>query len=161
MPVKSTSEKFTVIGLTLLLALGVTTLFILSLVSAYFPAVPSILILTTIALVLAQIGEIQNLKGGKILGFLFVLLFLAVVGAYCDLAALIANKELAITLLIWVTVVVFIHGLITFTLGAIFRHDWYLIAVAYNANIGGATSAAVLDTSFNRTDLRLPGILVG
>ena len=136
-------------------------MFVSNFISGYFPAIPSILILTTIALLLAQVGHLQNVKGGKILGFLFVLLFLAVVGAYCDLAALIANKEVAVTLLIWVTVVVFIHGIIIFGVGGIFKQDWYLVSVASNANIGGCTSAAVLATSLNRTDLRLPGILVG
>ena len=161
LPVVTTNEKVTVKGFTLLLALGVATMFVSNVISGYFPAIPSILILTTIALLLAQVGHLQNVKGGKILGFLFVLLFLAVVGAYCDLAALIANKEIAITLLIWVTLVVLIHGLIIFGVGAIFRQDWYLISIASNANIGGATSAAILATSFNRSDLRLPGILVG
>lgn len=160
-PVGPTNEKVTVIGFSLLLALGVGSMFLSNFISGYLPAIPSILILTTIALLLAQVGHLQKVKGGKILGFLFVLLFLAVVGAYCDLAALIANKEIAITLLIWVTVVVFVHGLFIFSVGAILKQDWYLVSIASNANIGGATSAAVLATSFNRSDLRLPGILVG
>ena len=90
-----------------------------------------------------------------------VLLFLAVVGAYCDIGALIQNKETALLLLQWVTLIVFIHGIIIFTVGGLLKQDWSIVSIASNANIGGATSAAVLATSINRKDLRLAGILVG
>jgi uncharacterized membrane protein len=90
-----------------------------------------------------------------------VLLFLAVVGAYCDLNALSKSGEVAITLMIWVTVIVFIHAIILFGVGGIFKQDWDIVSIASNANIGGATSAPVLATAIGRPDLRLPGILVG
>ena len=41
------------------------------------------------------------------------------------------------------------------------KQDWAIIAIASNANIGGATSAGVLATAIGRDDLRLPGILAG
>jgi uncharacterized membrane protein len=72
---------------------------------------------------------------------------------------LIANGAVAGTLLAWVTIIVGIHALILFGLGGLFRQDWAMIAVASNANIGGATSAGVLATAIGRGDLRLPGIL--
>ena len=121
----------------------------------------AILALTTLALIPAQVRPLQQVKGGKIIGFLFVLLFLAVVGAYCDVEALIKSKEVALVLMTWVTVIVFVHGMLIFTIGGLLKQDWDIISIASNANIGGATSAAVLATSLNRSDLRLPGILVG
>jgi len=48
-----------------------------------------------------------------------------------------------------------------FIIGGLSRQDWSIISIASNANIGGATSAGVLATALGRSDLRLPGILVG
>ncbi len=160
-PELEAKEPLRVTDLSLLLALGLGSLFLSQLVSQWLPAVPYVLTLTTAALVLAQIPAIQRLRGGTVLGYFTVLLFLAVVGAYCDLGALIANGAVALTLLAWVTIIVGIHALIIFGIGGLFRQDWALIAVASNANVGGATSAGVLATAIGRGDLRLPGILAG
>ena len=157
----ATTENISVLSISVLLALGVAGLFVSQLFSTYVPAIPSILVLTTIALVLAQVPSVQNVKGGKILGYFMVLLFLAVVGAYCDIGALIKNGEVAMILMLWVTAIVFIHGILLFVIGGIFKQDWAIISIASNANIGGATSAGVLATAIGRSDLRLPGILVG
>ncbi len=160
-PELEAKEPLRVTDLSLLLALGLGSLFLSQLVSRWLPAVPYVLTLTTAALILAQIPSIQRLRGGTVMGYFTVLLFLAVVGAYCDLGALIANGAVALTLLAWVTIIVGIHALILFGLGGLFRQDWALIAVASNANVGGATSAGVLATAIGRGDLRLPGILAG
>jgi uncharacterized membrane protein len=154
-------EPVTVIGISILLALGFATLLISQMISEWIPQIPSILILTTLALVLAQFSFVQRLHGGKLLGYFLVLLFLAVIGAYCDLNALAKSGEMAVTLLAWVTVIVFVHGILLFMIGGLFKQDWDIISIASNANIGGATSAAVLATSIGRPDLRLPGILAG
>ncbi len=160
-PELEAKEPFRVTDLSLLLALGLGSLFLSQLVSQWLPFIPYVLTLTTASLILAQIPAIQRLRGATVLGYFTVLLFLAVVGAYCDLGALIANGAVAGTLLAWVTIIVGIHGLILFGLGGLFRQDWAIIAVASNANIGGATSAGVLATAIGRGDLRLPGILAG
>ncbi|MEP7252207.1 MAG: DUF819 family protein [Ginsengibacter sp.] len=154
-------EEMSILSIGLLLFLGFASVFISMLITQLFPKIPSILTLTTIALVLAQMPLVHKLKGGKIFGYFLVLLFLAVVGAYCDIHALVSSGSIALTLLVWVTTSVFIHGILLFLLGAIFKQDWYIISIASNANIGGATSAAALAASFGRRDLRLPGILVG
>ena len=154
-------EEVTVKSISLLLALGFGALFLSNLLSRYFPKIPSILTLTTFALILAQVPPIQKLKGGKVMGYFMVLLFLAVIGAYCDINALAQSGNVAITLMYWVTIIVLIHGTLLFTIGGIFKQDWDIISIASNANIGGTASAAVLATSLGRPDLRLPGILAG
>ena len=125
------------------------------------PQIPTILWLTTIALVLAQIPAVNRLKGHKLLGLLGVYLFLAVIGAYCDVPALLKDGDLAIVLLVLVTILVIVHGLIVYGLGALFKQDWDIISIASQANVGGSASAMALSRSLNRTDLTLPGILVG
>jgi len=60
--------------------------------------IPSILILTTIALVLAQFRWIQKLSGSKVIGLFLIYLFLSVIGAYCDLDAMFSMGSLALIL---------------------------------------------------------------
>lgn len=154
-------ERTSVFDFSVLLALGIGSLFLSQLLSQFFPAIPYVLTLTTVALFLAQMPVVQRLGGAKVLGYFTVLVFLAVVGAYCDLGALIANGAVAGILLGWVTLIVLVHGLILFVIGGLLKQDWAIISVASNANIGGATSAGVLATAIGRGDLRLPGILAG
>lgn len=152
------------VGLTdiaLLLALGLGSLFVSSLISAAVGWLPSIVVLTTMALVFAQIPFVQRLRGGRTLGYLLIMLFLAVIGAYCDFRALISAGDMAGMLLIWVTIIVFLHGAIIFGIGALLKQDWDIIAIASNANVGGATSAPVCAASLGRPDLQLPGLLAG
>jgi uncharacterized membrane protein len=154
-------ERTSVFDFSVLLALGIGSLFLSQLLSQFLPAIPYVLTLTTVALLLAQMPVVQRLGGAKVLGYFTVLVFLAVVGAYCDLGALIANGAVAGILLGWVTLIVLVHGLILFVIGGLLKQDWAIISVASNANIGGATSAGVLATAIGRGDLRLPGILAG
>lgn len=128
--------------------------------AAGFP-IPSIIIITTIALVMAQMPFFQQLKGAKVLGMFSVYLFLAVVGAYCEIFALAEIGAIGVALMIFASVLVLIHGLICFGGGMLISRDWDLIAVASQANIGGSTSALALAKSLSRNDLLLPGILVG
>lgn len=148
-----------------LLALGAGTLFVsewtASVLADWGYPVPSILILTTIALVLAQLSVIQRLSGAKLLGLFSIYLFLAVIGAFCELGALAEIGDLALVITIFTTTIVLIHGLLIFLLGGVFKQDWDLVAIASQANIGGASSAMALAKSLKRTDLILPSILVG
>jgi uncharacterized membrane protein len=123
--------------------------------------VPSILVLTTLALILAQIPAIQRLRGTRVCGWLAVMVFLAVIGALCDFAALRGIGELGGKLLVFAAVVVGVHGLIVFGSAALLRLDPSMAAVASQANIGGSTSALALARSLGRADLALPAILIG
>lgn len=144
-----------------LLLMSLSGILLSSWLTKQIPQIPNILWLTTIALILAQIPLVNRLKGHKLLGLLGVYLFLSVVGAYCDVPALMKDGRLAITLMVFVTILVSIHGLITFGIGAFLKQDWDIISIASQANVGGSTSAMALSRSLNRSDLTLPGILVG
>jgi uncharacterized membrane protein len=147
--------------IVILLALGLGTMFISEQAALYIKGLPSILVLTTLALIFAQLPIVQKLQGSRIIGFLLIMLFLAVVGAYCDFKALIDSGAVAGILLLWVTLIVFIHGILIFSIGGIFKQDWDIVSIASNANIGGATSAPVCANSIGRPDLQLPGLLAG
>ena len=152
------------VGLTdiaLLMTLGLGSMFVASQVSAALGWMPSIIVLTTLALILAQLPFVQRLRGGRILGYLLVMLFLAVIGAFCDFRALAGAGGVAGILLLWVTIIVFLHGALIFFVGGVLKQDWDIVSIASNANVGGATSAPVCAASLGRPDLQLPGLLAG
>jgi len=158
-------ETVGIFSLSILLSLGLFSLLISNLLAEWLATqgivIPSILILTTIALLLAQIPALHQLPGGHLLGLFSVYLFLAVIGAYCEFAALSQIGDLAWRLSLLVFIIVSIHGLFTFGAAAIGKLDWDVAAIASQANIGGSSSALALAKSLNRMDLYLPGILVG
>ncbi|MGB5692169.1 MAG: DUF819 family protein, partial [Flavobacteriaceae bacterium] len=90
-----------------------------------------------------------------------VYLFLAVIGAYCEVSSVIELKEIGITLLWFATLAVVIHGILLVVIGAMFYRDWEMLAIVSQANIGGGTTAIALAETFNRKELILPAILVG
>ena len=147
--------------LAILLALGFGSIFLSKQVSALVPIVPFVLVLTTVALMLAQFRVVNNLRGIRMLGLFGIYIFLAVIGAYCDVAALLQDGKLAIILFGMILLLVVIHASILYGIGALFRQDWDVISIASQANVGGSTSALALARSLNRPDLQLPAVLVG
>ena len=143
-----------------LIFLGITSYFISNLISSY-SNIPSILILTSFGILLAQVRFISNLKGSHSLGIYLVYLFLAVIGAYCELSAVDQLEEIGVTLFLFTILAVFLHGIIFIIIGGLVYRDWDMISIASQANIGGGTSAIALAEAFNRNDLILPAILVG
>ncbi|MEO0971710.1 MAG: DUF819 family protein [Pseudomonadota bacterium] len=124
-------------------------------------AIPEILILTTLALALAQIPWVQRRRGAQVLGMFAVLLFLAAIGALCDVAELRGRGALG-TALVWLVVItVAVHGAIVLVGAWWLRIDPAVAAVASQANIGGGTSALALARGLDRPDLVAPALLIG
>lgn len=123
--------------------------------------VPPILIITTLALLLAQLPAVSRLAGPRVLGMYAVYLFLTVIGAFCDVRALAALGTLGVVLLLFTAVTVLVHGTVVFGAAWLFKMDLDGAAVASQANVGGSTSALALAKSLGREDLILPGILLG
>lgn len=147
--------------LAILIGLGVLALYAAQLVAGYVPAIPKILVLTTLALILAQLPQVQRLRGVRVVGIFCIYLFLAVIGAFCDLAVLAKDGQLALTMLLFVSISVPIHALFQFGIGGLLKQDWDVLGIASQANIGGSASCLALSKSLNRPDLHLPGILAG
>jgi uncharacterized membrane protein len=124
-------------------------------------AIPGILLLTVFALIIAQLPIARQLKGARLLGMFSVYLFLAVIGAFCNLQALNELGSLGFYLLAFASVTVLVHGLVTLTGAWVFRIDLALAAVTSQANVGGSTSALALARSLGRNDLVLPAVLLG
>ena len=154
-------EHISISSLASILALGLLGMAISKVLVAWFPEVPEIIFLTTLALILAQFPSVQQLYGKQTLGFFFILIFLAVIGTLCDFGALAETGELAGTLMLFVGLLVLVHGVVLFGVGALLKMDWDVLAVASQANVGGNTTAIAAAESLNRPDLLIPGVLVG
>ncbi len=144
-----------------LVFLGIGAFYISELVKELVPSIPFILTLSTLGILLAQIPLVSKLKGSHTLGLYLVYIFLAVIGAYCEISAVFELQEVGLVLLWFASLVVIIHGLVMILLGGLSFRDWEMVAIASQANIGGGTTAIALAESFNRKELILPGILVG
>lgn len=154
-------EYVSISSLASLLALGLLGMTVSKVLVGWFPQVPEIIFLTSLALILAQFPSVQQLHGKHTIGFFLILIFLAVVGTLCDVGALAGVGGLAGTLILFVGTLVLVHGLVIFGVGAVFKMDWDVIAVASQANVGGNTTAIAAAESLNRPDLLIPGVLVG
>jgi uncharacterized membrane protein len=154
-------ETISMAGLAAIFGLGFLAMGLSKLVFYYFPNIPEIITLTTLALILAQLAFIKKLSGVHTIGFFLIMIFLATIGTLCDISTLSGLGELAGTLILFVTILVLIHGLVIFGVGAMLKMDWDVIAVASQANVGGNTTALASAESLNRADLLIPGVLVG
>jgi uncharacterized membrane protein len=123
--------------------------------------VPVILVLTTVALLAAQIPAVTRLSLSRPLGLFGLYLFLAAVGASADLNALLTYGALGAVLFGFIAIIFAVHALVLFSAGAILRLDPDLVTIASSANIGGATTAVALAEVRGREDLLLPGLLAG
>lgn len=155
-------ESMDLNSLMWLLFLGVAAYYVSDvIIKELVPKVPSILTLSTIGILLAQTKFVTNLKGSHSLGLYLVFIFLAVIGAYCELSAVVKLKDIGFTLLLFAGLAVLLHGIIVILLGGLLYRDWEMIAIVSQANVGGGTTAIALAESFNRKELILPAILVG
>lgn len=148
-------------SLAWLAVLGLVAFFVSEALPNLFPAIPSILTLTTLGILLAQTPLVSRLKGAHTLGLYMVFLFLAVIGAFCEINAVIALKELGSTLFLFTSIAVLVHGVLMILLGGLIYRDWSMIAIASQANVGGGATALALAETFGRKELVLPAILVG
>lgn len=159
------TESLHPMDLGLVLALGMGALLIseglADWASSHGYSFPSIIIITTLALIIAQLPIAKRIKGAQTLGMFSVYLFLAVIGAFCDLAALSKMGELGGVLLIFALITVATHGLCTLLAARAMKLGLAEAAMVSQANVGGGTSALALARSLGRSDLVLPAVLLG
>jgi uncharacterized membrane protein len=122
------------------------------------PAIPKVLWLTTIALVAAQFPAVKRLTGAALWGNYLVLLFLASNGARSVIANIVSVGP---AIFYFASGTVLIHGLVIFGIGRLFRIDLATLAVASQANVGGAASAMAMASARGYADRVVPGVAVG
>ncbi len=155
------TETIHPIDIGMILGLGFMAVWASDQLAIFLAPVPSIIILTVIALLLAQIPAVSRIAGIRVIGMFAVYIFLSVIGAFADIGALAGLGSLGITLLVFTSVTVLVHGLITYGVALMLRIDPVIASLASQANVGGGTSALALARSLGREDLVLPSVLVG
>jgi uncharacterized membrane protein len=144
------------VGLLVVIVFG--TLWTSRVLGDVLAPVPSVLWLTTIALLLAQIPRVGRIRGAGVLGNYAVLLFLASNGAKSVVANILAVGP---PVVYFALVTVAVHGVVIFGLGSLVGLDLRTLAVASQANVGGPATAMALATARGYTDRLLPGVAVG
>jgi uncharacterized membrane protein len=123
--------------------------------------VPPVLILTTLALAIAQLEWSTRLTLARPLALVSVNAFLVVVGASADLVVLKQQGALVAVLSAFVAIVLVVHGLVVYGVGALLRIDLGTLSCASFANIGGPATVPAVAEGIGREDLILPAVLAG
>jgi uncharacterized membrane protein len=144
------------VGLLATIVFG--TLWLSDLLGEWLAPIPSVLWLTTIALLLAQIPRVGRIRGAGVLGNYLVLLFLASNGAKSVVANILAVGP---PVVYYALITVAVHGVVIFGVGSLVGLDLRTLAVASQANVGGPASAMALATARGYADRLLPGVAVG
>lgn len=163
--VEDDSARLNIQSLSLWIGLSALGLLLTAVLTDFFKTqglnIPGMIVITTLALLLAQIPVLHRQKGNMFLGSWGVYLFLAVVGAFCDFNALGEAGVLAVLLLGFIGITMLGHGLVVFLGCYLLKYDWDMAAIASQANVGGGTTAMALAKNFGRNELILPSILIG
>ncbi|WOJ98518.1 DUF819 family protein [Congregibacter brevis] len=154
----SSGKPITLRDLAMLMSIVMVCMWLSRLISTWVPIIPMIIWLTTLVLVLAQFRVVKNLSGALVLGNYLLLLFLATNGAVSVIARII---EIGPAIFYFALGTVLIHGVIIFGVGIMLKIDSTVIAIASQANIGGASSAMAIAGARGVPNLILPGIAVG
>ncbi|MDT8342172.1 MAG: DUF819 family protein [Longimicrobiales bacterium] len=151
-------EAVSTLDLAILGAVGVGLLLAAEFLGALVPAVPSILWLTTLALLVGQLRGMSRPRGAFPLGTLALHFFFVVIGILSRVSEiLLVGVEV-----FWLTlVVVAVHGVVVYGGGRLARLDVATLTVASQASVGGPSSALAVAVSREWRGLVLPGIIVG
>ncbi len=141
-----------------LLIMALSTWINTTLIAPHFPQVPTILIVTTLALVFGQFRFINELEGGWELGHLTFYLFFAAVGALINMYSAII---LSPVLFVYVTIVMLAHFVVIYGGGRLLKMDVRLLTMASAAaKAGPAVVIALAQTNKGWKQFALPGVLV-
>ncbi len=141
-----------------LVAIAVGTVWGAGALARVVPILPEVLWLTTLSLLAAQVPAIKRLAGAAVLGNYLVLLFLASNGAQSVVANIV---RVGPSVFYFACVTVACHGLVLFGFGRLFKMDLGTLAIASQANVGGAASAMAMASARGYGDRLLPGVAVG
>lgn len=120
--------------------------------------IPSVLWLTTFALILGHTRLFRSPPGAMQLGTLALHFFFVVIGIWSRVSEIMA---VGVEVFFYTLVVVGVHGLVVFGGGKLLRMDVGSLAVASQAAVGGPSSALAVAVSRKWPGFILPGIIVG
>ena len=146
------------LDLASLIAVGFVLLIAADWLGALVPAVPSVLWLTTLALVVGHIGPFRQAPGAMQLGALALHFFFVIIGIYSRIDMILL---VGVTVFFYTAVVVGVHGVVVYSMGRLLNMDIGTVSVASQAAVGGPSSAVAVAIARGWNELVLPGIAVG
>lgn len=146
------------LDLASLIAVGFVLLIAADWLGALVPAVPSVLWLTTLALVVGHIGPFRQAPGAMQLGALALHFFFVIIGIYSRIDMILL---VGVAVFFYTAVVVGVHGVVVYSMGRLLNMDIGTVSVASQAAVGGPSSAVAVAIARGWNELVLPGIAVG
>jgi len=128
------------------------------LLQRWWPGLPSILVLTTLALVLAQWRPVAANPLTYPLGLVLIHPFFAVVGLNSPVQGLLGE---GLGALVYAAAIVALQAGIVLSLRRWWRWPLVETLVANQAAIGGPSTALAMGVSLGRSDLALPAVAIG
>ena len=119
---------------------------------------PSILVLTTVALIAAQLPQAQSRRTCYGIGLVLIQPFFAVIGLSSNLAVLFGE---GLPVLLYACLVVLVQAVVVLQAQRWLRMPLAECLVASQAAVGGPSTALALAGSLNRPSLVLPSVAVG
>lgn len=165
-PVSMISEQVSAATLTYSAAFALLVVvlgdFLTSQLTEFFPGAGKwrFAIISILALIPATLAPrvMDKMHGGYELGIGLSFVFFAMIAAGADVVTLV---EQAPVLILLIGILLFVHAIVTFGLGAVFRLSLPELITASNAAILGATTAPALAAAKGWNNLVTPGVLVG
>lgn len=127
-------------------------------IGKWMPQLPTILIVTTLALIAAQSPIIEKFRGSKELGNFAFYLFFAAIGAMMDIHKAV---KLAPVLFVYVAVIIAVQIVFVLLVGKILKIDFRMLAVASIAAKAGPSTVVAYTNAKNYNYLALPGVAAG
>jgi uncharacterized membrane protein len=146
------------LDLAVLAGAGLLLLLLADTVATVVPAIPSVLWLTTFALIAGHFTPLGRVNGAFQLGNLALVLFFVIIGISSRISEIVA---VGIAVFWFTLVVVGIHGVFVFGVGRLLRIDVASLCVASQAAVGGPSSALAVAVAREWRSLVLPGVIVG
>jgi uncharacterized membrane protein len=128
------------------------------LINPWAPDVPSILMVTTLALALGQIPAVSRLEGAWEVGNIAFYLFFAAVGAMIHIYNAVVLSPI---LFAYVLIVIPVHMVFVYGVGRMLRMDVGVLTVASAAAKAGPPVVLAIAETRGWKSLELPGVLMG
>ena len=151
-------EGLSAVGIAGLFATGLILVLVSEWLGTVVPQVPSILWLTTLALILGHSPLYRDAPGAMQLGSVGLHFFFVLIGILSRVSEIAA---VGFEVFFFTLIVVGVHGVFVLGIGRLLRLDIGSVLVASQAAVGGPTSALAVAISREWKHLVLPGVVVG
>ncbi len=141
-----------------IIALGLVLVVVSEWIGSVVPQVPTVLWLTTLALIVGHVPALRPAEGSMQMGNLALHAFFVVLGVFSRISEIFA---VGLEVFYYTLVVVAVHGLVLFGVGRLLRLDIGSLSVASQASVGGPSTALAQAVAHEWRGLVLPGIIVG